>query len=57
MNKDKILDALNAIQNGSDAGEFHDELEAVIGILIETSEETIAAVVQDIHGDNANQQN
>jgi len=57
VNKDKILDALNAIQNGSDAGEFHDELEAVIGILIETSEETIAAVVQDIHGDNANQQN
>ena len=52
MNKDKILNALNAIQNGSDAGEFHDELEAVIGILMETSEETIAAVIQDIHDDS-----
>ena len=52
MDKDKIVNALNAIQNGqSDGGEYHDELEVAIGVLMETSEETIAAVVQDIHED------
>ena len=57
MNKDKILNALNAIQNSLDTEEFHDELEIAIGILMETSEETIAVVVQDIHDDKADQRN
>ncbi|MDD4494433.1 MAG: hypothetical protein PHV32_08830 [Eubacteriales bacterium] len=52
MDKDKILNALNAIQNGMDAGAFHDELEIAMGVLMETSEEAIAAVIQDIREDN-----
>ena len=52
LDKDKIVNALNAIQNGkSDGGEYHDELEVAIGVLMETSDERIAAVVQDIHED------
>ena len=51
MNKDKIVNALNAIQNGDNGSGYHDELEVAIGILMETSEETIAAVVQEIHED------
>ena len=52
LDKDKIVNALNAIQNGkSDGGEHHDELEVAIGVLMETSDERIAAVVQDIHED------
>ncbi|MDD4474288.1 MAG: hypothetical protein PHV95_00655 [Eubacteriales bacterium] len=52
MDKDKILNALNAIQNGTDAGVFHDELEVAIGILMETSDEVIAAVILEIHEDD-----
>lgn len=52
MDKDKILNALNAIQNGTDSEAFHDELEIAIGVLMETSEEAIAAVIQDIREDN-----
>lgn len=52
MDKDKILNALNAIQNGTDSEALHDELEIAIGVLIETSEEAIAAVIQDIREDN-----
>ena len=52
MDKDKILNALNAIQNGTDAGAFHDELEVAIGILMETSDEVIAAVILEIHEDD-----
>jgi hypothetical protein len=51
VNKDKILEAANAIQNGSDASNYHDELEVIIGLIMESSEETIAAVVLDISTD------
>lgn len=51
MNKDKILNAANAIQNGADAGAYHDELEVIIGLIMEASDETIAAVVLDISTD------
>jgi hypothetical protein len=51
LDKDSIVNALNAIQNGKDAGFYHDQLEVVIGVLMETSEETIAAVIKDIHED------
>jgi hypothetical protein len=55
IDKDKIVNALNAIQSGqSDGGEYHDELEVAIGVMMETSEEKIAAVVQDIHEDAEN---
>lgn len=48
MNKDTILNAANAIQNGADAGAYHDELEVIIGLVMESSDEAIAAVVQEI---------
>ena len=48
VDKDRLLNAANAIQNGSGAGSYHDELEVIIGLIMEASDETIAAVVQDI---------
>lgn len=51
MNKDRILNAANAIQNGSDAGAYHDEIEVIMGLIMGASDEAIAAVVQDISTD------
>ena len=51
LDKDKIVNALNAIQNGADGTAFHDELEATIGVLMEVGEDLIAKVVEDIHED------
>ena len=48
MNKDKILNAANAIQNGTDAGTYHDELEVIIGLIMNASDEDIAAVIEEI---------
>ena len=48
MNKDKILNAANAIQNGTDAGIYHDELEVIIGLIMNASDEDIAAVIEEI---------
>jgi hypothetical protein len=55
VNKDSIVNALKAIQGGADSGEHHDALEVAIGVLMETSEEMIAAVVADIHDDATTQ--
>jgi hypothetical protein len=52
VDKDRILEAANAIQNGMDAGAYYDELEVIIGLIMEASEETIAAVVRDISTDS-----
>ncbi|OGO91717.1 MAG: hypothetical protein A2Y17_13210 [Clostridiales bacterium GWF2_38_85] len=51
MDKDTIVNALNAILNGADSSGYHDELEVTLGVLMETSEEVIAAVVRDIQED------
>ena len=51
MNKDRLLEALNGIQNGRDAGAFHDELETVIGVIMNTTDEAIAAAWQEIKED------
>ena len=54
MNKDKLLEALNGIQNGRDAGYYHDELETVIGVVMNVSDEAIAAAWDEIHEDANN---
>lgn len=51
MNKDRILNAANAMQNGANAGAYHDELEVIIGLIMGASDEAIAAVVHDISTD------
>ena len=48
MNKDKLLEALNGIQNGRDAGGYHDELETVIGVIMNATDEAIATAWQEI---------
>jgi hypothetical protein len=52
LDKDKIVNALNAIQSGSDSGNFYDELEMSIGVLMKVSEALIAEVWQEIHEDD-----
>ena len=51
MNKDKLVNALNAIQNGRDVGEFHDELETITGLVMNASDEDIAAAWEDLKSD------
>ncbi|MCL2508202.1 MAG: hypothetical protein FWF05_03395 [Oscillospiraceae bacterium] len=49
MNKDKILEAVNKLQGTDDGAAYYDELEVIIGLIMNATEEDIAAVVQDIH--------
>ena len=51
MNKDKLVEALNAIQNGRGAGQYHDELETVIGLVMNASDEDITAAWEEISKD------
>jgi hypothetical protein len=51
MDKDKILNAANAIQGGADGGNYNDELEVIIGLIMNATDEDIAAVWQEIHED------
>ena len=51
MNKDKILEAANAIQNGNNGSDYHDELEVIIGLIMYATEEQIAAVWKEIRTD------
>jgi hypothetical protein len=51
MDKDRILNAANAIQGGADAGDYYDELEMIIGLIMKASDEDIAAVWREIHED------
>jgi len=48
MDKDKLLEALNDIQNGCDGGGYHDELETVMGIIMDVTDEAIAAAWEEI---------
>jgi hypothetical protein len=54
MDKDKILNAANAIQGGADAGAYNDELEVIIGLIMNATDADIAVVWQEIHEDAEN---
>ncbi|MDR1409361.1 MAG: hypothetical protein LBJ12_03640 [Oscillospiraceae bacterium] len=47
--KDSILEAVKVLQNMSECAAWNDELEAIIGLIMNSSDEDVAAVVQDIH--------
>ncbi|MDF1494577.1 hypothetical protein [Caproiciproducens sp. CPB-2] len=52
MDKEKLLTALNAIQNGDkEAGAYHDELETLITLVINAKDADIAAAWEDFHTD------
>jgi hypothetical protein len=51
MDKDTIVNALNAIQNGASAAKYYDEMEVVIGLVMNATDADIAAVVAEIHED------
>lgn len=52
MDKEKILAALYAIQNGDkDAGCFHDEIETLIGIVVEMQDSIIETAWTDLQTD------
>ena len=38
MDKEKLLVALNEIQNGEDAGYYHDEIETLIALVLNISD-------------------
>lgn len=53
MNKDKLLAALNDMQEGkNDAGLFHDEIETLIELVGHTKDEDIVAAWENIHTDD-----
>ena len=41
MKKEQLLAALNAMQNGEDAGKFHDELEMSFALVTNVSDEDV----------------
>ena len=51
MDKEKILAALNAMQNSEKADEFHDEIETLITLVVNAKDEDIAAAWEDFHTD------
>ena len=52
MDKDKILAALYAIQEGDKAaGHFHDELETLIGLVVNAKDEDITAAWDELQED------
>ncbi len=52
MDKDKLIAALNAMQDGThEAGHFHDELETLITLVVSAKDEDIAAAWEDFHTD------
>ena len=48
MDKDKLVNAANAIYNGAEAGAYHDEIETIIALIMNASDEAIAAAWQEI---------
>lgn len=51
MDKDKLVNALNAIQNGNDAEQFYHELEIIITLVINASDEAIVDAWDDLNSD------
>jgi len=51
VDKEKILAALNEIQNGGDARHYHDELETLIGLIDNITDEDVAAAWEGVHVD------
>jgi hypothetical protein len=51
MDRDTILNAANAIQGGADGAGYYDELEVIIGLIMNATDENIAAVWHEIHED------
>jgi hypothetical protein len=55
MNKDKLINGLNAIQNGRDAGKYHDELELAIAVIMNATDDAIADAWLEIREDAADE--
>lgn len=56
MTKDRLVEALGKIQSGGDAGYFHDELETIIGVLMDfVTDEAVAKAYADIQEDKADE--
>jgi len=51
LTKDKIVEALNAIQNSRGAGQYHDELETAIALLVNANDGEVAAAWDEIQSD------
>ena len=52
MDKEKLIAALYAMQNGEkEAGHYHDELETLIGLVVNAKDEDITAVWEEISTD------
>jgi hypothetical protein len=53
MTKDRLVEALEKIQNGEDAGFFHDELETLLGVVMDfVTDEQVAKAFSEIHIDD-----
>ena len=51
MDKEKVLKALNSIQDGKSAKSYHDEIETLITLVVNAKDEDIAAAWEDFHTD------
>ena len=51
MDKEKLLKALNSIQDGKSSKSYYDEIETLITLVVNTKDEDIAAAWEDFHTD------
>lgn len=51
MDKEKLLKALNSIQDGKSAKSCHDEIETLFTLVVNAKDEDIAAAWEDFHTD------
>ena len=54
LNKDELIEALNAIKNGHNIQNYHAELNTIICIIMNTSERKIRDTWNEIKTDNPN---
>ena len=51
MDRDRLVNAANDIYNGADVGKYHDEIETIIALIIQASDEAITAAWDEISND------
>lgn len=51
MDKEKLLKAINNIQDGKNAGLYHDEFETLITLVVNAKDEDITDAWEDYHTD------
>ena len=56
MTKDRLIEVLGKINDGADAGYYHDEIETIIGVLIDyVTQESVDKAYAELREDKADE--